>query len=229
MKSDSTGQLYLVSTPIGNIEDITLRAIEILRDSDFILCEDTRRTSKILKKYNIHKPLESYHDHNKEKKTDHIIHLLRKGKMIALVSDSGTPCISDPGFYLVRKAIEKGYRIFAIPGPSSILSALILSGLPTDRFAFEGFLPRKKGKRRTVIEKLKDEERTTIILESPYRLLLLLQELKTQLGDRKVSVSRELTKIYEETLRGNLTDIVSHFTRKKPKGEFVVVLEGRKR
>jgi len=229
MKSNINGMLYLVSTPIGNINDMTIRAINVLRNCDFIACEDTRRTLKILHKYNISKHLESYHDHNKEKKTDYLLELLGKGKTIAIVSDSGTPCISDPGFYLVKKVIEEGYKISALPGASSILSALILSGLPTDRFVFEGFLPRKKGKRKTIITQLKDEERTIVIFESPFRLLHLLKELKEFLGERRISISREMTKLYEETLRGNISELITHFENKKPKGEFVVVLEGRKK
>ncbi len=228
MKNNLQGKLYLVSTPIGNLNDITKRAIEVLRSSDIIACEDTRRTLKLLKKYNINKPLESYHDHNKEKKTSYLLKLLEKGKMIALVADSGTPCISDPGFYLVRKAIERGYNISTTPGSSSILSALILSGLPTDRFVFEGFLPRKKGKRSSRINLMKEEKRTIIIFESPFRVLSLLKELKKIIGERKISISRELTKVYEETLRGNITDLITHFEDKKPKGEFVIVLAGKK-
>ncbi len=228
MKNNLQGKLYLVSTPIGNLNDITMRAIEVLRSSDIIACEDTRRTLKILKKYNIKKPLESYHDHNKEKKTSYLLKLLEKGKMVALVADSGTPCISDPGFYLVRKAIERGYNISTTPGSSSILSALILSGLPTDRFVFEGFLPRKKGKRSSRINLMKEEKRTIIIFESPFRVLSLLKELKKIIGERKISISRELTKVYEETLRGNITDLITHFEDKKPKGEFVIVLAGKK-
>jgi len=228
MKNNLQGKLYLVSTPIGNLNDITMRAIEVLRSSDIIACEDTRRTLKLLKKYNIKKPLESYHDHNKEKKTSYLLKLLEKGKMIALVADSGTPCISDPGFYLVRKAIERGYNISTTPGSSSILSALILSGLPTDRFVFEGFLPRKKGKRSSRINLMKEEKRTIIIFESPFRVLSLLKELKKIIGERKISISRELTKVYEETLRGNITDLITHFEDKKPKGEFVIVLAGKK-
>ncbi len=229
MKINSEGELYLVSTPIGNLEDITQRAIEVLKSSDIIACEDTRRTIKLLKKYDINRPLESYYDHNKEKKTPYLLSLLEKGKMVSLVSDSGTPCISDPGFYLVKKAIEKGYKIFAAPGPSSILSALILSGLPTDRFIFEGFLPRKKGKRRTRIELLKEGKITIIIFESPFRTLSLLKELREIMGERRGSVSRELTKVYEETLRGNLSYLISYFEDNKPKGEIVIVLEGKRK
>lgn len=228
MKNNAEGKLFLVSTPIGNMDDITKRAIEVLKNSDLIACEDTRRTLKLLKKYDINRPLESYFDHNKEKKTPYLLGLLDKGKSVALVSDSGTPCISDPGFYLVKKVIEKGYKLFTVPGPSSILSALILSGLPTDRFVFEGFLPKKRGKRKARITQLKEEERTIIIFESPFRILSLLKELKEILGERKISVSRELTKVYEETTRGNLSDLISQLEGKKPKGEFIIVLEGKK-
>jgi len=228
MKNNVEGILFLVSTPIGNMDDITKRAIEVLKNSDLIACEDTRRTLKLLKKYDINRPLESYFDHNKEKKTPYLLGLLDKGKSVALVSDSGTPCISDPGFYLVKKVIEKGYKLFTVPGPSSILSALILSGLPTDRFVFEGFLPKKRGKRKARITQLKEEERTIIIFESPFRILSLLKELKEILGERKISVSRELTKVYEETTRGNLSDLINQLEDKKPKGEFIIVLEGKK-
>ncbi len=228
MKNNAEGKLFLVSTPIGNMDDITKRAIEVLKNSDLIACEDTRRTLKLLKKYDINRPLESYFDHNKEKKTPYLLGLLDKGKSVALVSDSGTPCISDPGFYLVKKVIEKGYKLFTVPGPSSILSALILSGLPTDRFVFEGFLPKKRGKRKARITQLKEEERTIIIFESPFRILSLLKELKEILGERKISVSRELTKVYEETTRGNLSDLINQLEDKKPKGEFIIVLEGKK-
>lgn len=228
MKNNAEGKLFLVSTPIGNMDDITKRAIEVLKNSDLIACEDTRRTLKLLKKYDINRPLESYFDHNKEKKTPYLLGLLDKGKSVALVSDSGTPCISDPGFYLVKKVIEKGYKLFTVPGPSSILSALILSGLPTDRFVFEGFLPKKRGKRKARITQLKEEERTIIIFESPFRILSLLKELKEILGERKISVSRELTKVYEETTRGNLSDLINQLEGKKPKGEFIIVLEGKK-
>ncbi|TET77658.1 MAG: 16S rRNA (cytidine(1402)-2'-O)-methyltransferase [Candidatus Cloacimonadota bacterium] len=229
MKNNAEGKLFLVSTPIGNMDDITKRAIEVLKNSDLIACEDTRRTLKLLKKYDINRPLESYFDHNKEKKTPYLLGLLDKGKSVALVSDSGTPCISDPGFYLVKKVIEKGYKLFTVPGPSSILSALILSGLPTDRFVFEGFLPKKRGKRKARITELKEEERTIIIFESPFRILSLLKELKEILGERNISVSRELTKVYEETTRGNLSDLINQIEGKKPKGEFIIVLEGKKK
>ncbi|MCK4234976.1 16S rRNA (cytidine(1402)-2'-O)-methyltransferase [candidate division WOR-3 bacterium] len=229
MKNNDRGTLYIVSTPIGNMDDMTKRAVKVLEDCDVIACEDTRRTLKLMKKYNISKSLESYHDHNKEKKTPYILNLLEKGKLVALVSDSGTPCISDPGFYLVKKAIKNGYELCTVPGPSSILSALILSGLPTDRFIFEGFLPKKSGKRKDRIARLKEEERTIILFESPFRLLSLLREMQETLGERNISVSRELTKLYEETVRGTISTLIRHFEEKKPKGEFVIVLEGKRK
>jgi 16S rRNA (cytidine1402-2'-O)-methyltransferase len=229
MKSNGKGILFLVSTPIGNMKDMTRRAIEVLEKSDIIACEDTRRTKKLLKEYSVNRPLESYHDHNKEKKTPFILDLLEKGNSVALVSDSGTPCISDPGYYLVKKTIEKGYQLLSIPGPSSVISALILSGLPPDRFVFEGFLPKKKGKRLKRIRDLKGEERTIVLFASPYRLLTLLNELREELGERKISISRELTKTFEETIRGTITDVLTHFEKQKPKGEFVIVLSGNRK
>ncbi len=227
MKNKGKGQLFLVSTPIGNLSDITMRAIDVFEKSDIIACEDTRRTLKLLKKYNIKKPLESYHDHNKGKKAPYLLALLEEGKKISLVSDSGTPCISDPGFYLVKRAIEKNCDIFSIPGSSSVLSALILSGLPTDRFTFEGFLPRKKGKREKRLQELATEKRTMIIFESPRRILSLLNEFKEIIGNRRISISRELTKIFEQTFRGNVIDMINQFEKKNAKGEFVIVLEGK--
>ncbi len=229
MNNDEDGILFLVSTPIGNLDDMTKRAVDTLKNSDIIACEDTRRTSRLLKRYGIDKPLESYHDHNKEKKTPYLLKLLGKGKMISLVSDSGTPCISDPGFYLVKNTIEKGFRLLPLPGASALLSALIVSGLATDRFVFEGFLPKKKGRRGKRLEQLKEEERTIILFESPFRLLSLLTGLHEIFGERKVSISRELTKMYEETIRGTLSELIIHFSNKKPKGEFVIVVEGAKR
>jgi 16S rRNA (cytidine1402-2'-O)-methyltransferase len=227
MKNDGEGTLFLVSTPIGNMEDLSQRAITVLKESDLIACEDTRRTLKLLTKYGIDRPLESYHDHNKEKKASHLLHLLREGKNISLVSDAGTPCISDPGFYLVRKAIADSLKLVVIPGANAILPALMLSGFPPDRFIFEGYLPRKAGKRKSRILDLKNEERTAIIFESPFRIVSLLKEMNELLEDRRISVSRELTKVYEETIRGTIPDIISHFEKREPKGEFVVVLEGK--
>jgi len=227
MNSNTKGILYLVSTPIGNMDDITKRALDTLKNSDLIACEDTRRTSNLLRRYKIDKPLESYYDHNKEKKTPKLLNLLNKGKIISLVSDSGTPCISDPGFYLVKNAIKVGIKISAIPGPSSILMALLLSGLPTDRFVFEGFLPRRKAKREKHLTMLAQEKRTIIIFESPYRILSLLQDINTIFGNREISVSRELTKVHEETIRGKVSEVLKHFEKSSPKGEFVIVIKGK--
>ncbi len=228
MKNDGEGTLFLVSTPIGNMEDLSHRAISVLKESDLIACEDTRRTLKLLNRYGIDSPLESYHDHNKEKKAPRLLNLLRQGKAISLVSDAGTPCISDPGFYLVRKAIADNLKLVVIPGANAILPALVLSGFPPDRFIFEGYLPKKAGKRKSRILKIKDEERTVIIFESPFRILTLLKEMNELLEDRRISVSREMTKVYEETIRGTIPDIISYFEKKTPKGEFVIVIEGNR-
>lgn len=226
MKNDEEGILFLVSTPIGNMEDLSHRAISTLSESDLIACEDTRRTLKLLTKYGIERPLESYHDHNKEQKAPHLLALLREGKNIALVTDAGTPCISDPGYYLVRKAIEAEINLVVIPGANAILPALVLSGFPPDRFVFEGYLPKKRGKRTERIQKIKEEERTVIIFESPHRIVPLLKEMGEFFGDRRISVSREMTKMYEETIRGTVSEVLNHFEKEKPKGEFVVVVEG---
>jgi len=220
--------LYLVSTPIGNMEDITLRAIRILKEVDIIASEDTRRSGLLLKKYNIEKPLLSYHDHNKVERTPEIIEKLKNGKSFALISDSGTPGISDPGFYLVREAIKEGIPIIPIPGPTALISGLIVSGLPTDRFAFEGFLPRRKGRRRKRLQRLVNEERTMIFFEAPHRLLYFLQDLQEILGDRRIAVLRELTKKFEDIERGRVSEFISIYRQKRPKGEFVIVVEGNK-
>jgi 16S rRNA (cytidine1402-2'-O)-methyltransferase len=227
MKNDERGTLFLVSTPIGNMEDLSQRALSVLSRSDLIACEDTRRTLKLLKRFNIDRPLESYHDHNKERKAPHLMKLLKEGKNVSLVSDAGTPCISDPGFYLVRMAIEEDLKLVVVPGANAILPALVLSGFPPDRFIFEGYLPKKAGKRKNRILKLKDEERTVIIFESPLRIVPLLKEINELLSERRVSVSREMTKMYEETVRGSIPEVIHHFEKKRPKGEFVLVLEGK--
>lgn len=227
MKNDEKGSLFLVSTPIGNMEDLSFRALSVLKESDLIACEDTRRTSKLLNRYGIQCPLESYHDHNKESKAPYLLELLQSGKNISLVSDAGTPCISDPGFYLVRKVIAHDINLIVIPGANAILPALILSGFPPDRFVFEGYLPKKAGRRKNRILKLKDEERTVILFESPFRILSLLKEMNDIIEERRVSISREMTKMHEETIRGTIPDIIDHFNKDKPRGEFVVVIEGK--
>ena len=223
----SVGAIYVVSTPIGNLGDISLRAIEILKTVDLIACEDTRQTSKILKRYDIKNKMTPYHDHNKEYKTPLLIELLKKGKSIALVSDAGTPAISDPGFYLIREAIKNDVRISPIPGPSALTAAAVASGMEIDRFIFEGYLPRKKGRVRRLKE-LAAYKVTIVIFEGPHRLLRSLRDLRETLGDRKAAIGREMTKLNEEFIRGNLSDLLVNFSKHKPKGEFVILIEGNK-
>jgi len=214
-----------VPTPIGNLEDITLRAIRILKECDLILAEDTRNTIHLLKHLQIDKPLKSYHQHNEHKIVQEIVELIQHGKNIALVSDAGTPAISDPGFLLVRECITAGIDIETLPGPTAFVPALVNSGFPCDNFIFMGFLPIKKG-RATKIKSLQDETKTLVLYESPYRLVKTLEELKNSLGaDRRASVSRELTKIYEETKRGTLQELIAYFSLKTVKGEIVIVVE----
>jgi 16S rRNA (cytidine1402-2'-O)-methyltransferase len=219
--------LYLVPTPIGNLADITLRALEVLKSVDVILAEDTRTSGFLLKHYEINKPLQSFHNFNEHKMVDSLIKRLEKGEVMALVSDAGTPGISDPGFLIARAAIQAGLKIECLPGATAFVPALIKSGLPSDRFAFEGFLPQKKG-RQTMLKKLATEERTMIFYESPYRLVKTLENFKEYFGaERKVSVSRELTKMFEETFNGTVDAAISHFSAKEVKGEIVIVIEGK--
>lgn len=226
MEPIDKGCLYLCATPIGNLEDITLRGLRILREADYIAAEDTRHTLKLLNHYDISKPLISYHEHNRREKGPHIISLVQQGYQVALVSDAGMPGISDPGADLVQLAYEAGVTVTVAPGPSAALSALVLSSLSTQRFVFEGFLPRVKKQRQQRIRMLATEERTVIIYEAPHRLTSLLQDMLTELGDRKVSIVRELTKIHEEVLLMSLQKAVDYYQDRNPKGEFVVVLEG---
>ena len=226
MEPIDKGCLYLCATPIGNLEDITLRGLRILREADYIAAEDTRHTLKLLNHYDISKPLISYHEHNRREKGPHIISLVQQGYQVALVSDAGMPGISDPGADLVQLAYEAGAAVTVAPGPSAALSALVLSSLSTQRFVFEGFLPRVKKQRQQRIRMLATEERTVIIYEAPHRLTSLLQDMLTELGDRKVSIVRELTKIHEEVLLMSLQKAVDYYQDRNPKGEFVVVLEG---
>ncbi|MFQ6618968.1 MAG: 16S rRNA (cytidine(1402)-2'-O)-methyltransferase, partial [Fidelibacterota bacterium] len=198
------GILYIVATPIGNLMDITMRALEVLKEVDYIVAEDTRHTVRLLNHYDIKNRLTSYHDYNKVQKSKWIIDKLQKGDNIALVSDAGTPGISDPAFYIVREAIKNGYKVTSIPGPTAFVSALVISGLPTDRFVFEGFLPRRKGRKKR-LDQLREENRTIILYESPHRLKKTLAELYSYLGDREIAIARELTKKFEEVTRGALS------------------------
>ena len=221
-------KLYIVPTPIGNLDDITIRAIEILNNSDLILSEDTRHAKKLLSHYKISTKVNSYHLNNEHKKVDEYVELMLQDKTISLITDAGTPCISDPGFLLVREAIKKGIQITCLPGPTALIPAIVLSGLPSDAFIFEGFLPRKKG-RKTKLKEISNNTITTIIYESPYRIIKTLSDLLEFLGsDREVSVSREISKIYEETFRGSVSDAIVHFSDKKIKGEFVICINKEK-
>ena len=217
-------KLFVVPTPIGNLEDITLRSIEVLKSADLILAEDTRTSSKLLKHYDIDTPVESFHMHNEHKKLESIINKLRSAFEIALISDAGTPGISDPGFLLVRECINNEVEVECLPGPTAFVPALVSSGLPCDRFSFEGFLPVKKGRTKRLKE-LSTETKTMVFYESPHRILKTLNDLSNYFNDEsQISVSRELTKLYEETFRGTIKESVEHFETKKPKGEFVIVL-----
>lgn len=223
-----SGRLFIVPTPIGNLEDITLRAINTLKEVDLILAEDTRTSSFLIKHLGISKPLKSYHQHNEHKILDELISQLNSGKNIALISDAGTPGISDPGFLLIREAVEKNISIISLPGATAFVPALINSGLPCNEFSFYGFLPQKKG-RQTRLKLLELEEKTFIVYESPFRLVKLLQELQQHLGNsRKACVCRELTKLFEETKRGTLEELILFYNSKPVKGEIVVVVQGNK-
>ena len=221
-------KLYIVPTPIGNLEDITFRAINILTDVDLILCEDTRRSKKLLIHYNIDTPLRSHHKFNEHKEVGKVVDKILSGEKIALISDAGTPGISDPGFLAVRTCLENNIEVECLPGATALVPALVNSGIPFERFVFEGFLPVKKG-RKTRLEKLTNEDRTMIFYESPHKLLKTLNDFSNSFGaDRKISVSREITKIYEQTIRGSVEHIINLFTDKIPKGEFVIIVEGCK-
>ncbi len=218
--------LYLVPTPIGNLKDITLRALEILKEVDLILAEDTRNTSHLLNHYQITKPLSPYHQHNEHKVLQHLVSQLLEGKKMAVVTDAGTPGISDPAFLLVRECVKNGVKVECLPGATAFVPALVNSGIPSNRFVFEGFIPIKKG-RQTLLKQLATEERTMIFYESPMRLVKTLEEFITYFGpDRLCSVSRELTKMFEENKRGTLTELVAYFKEKTVKGEIVIVLAG---
>ena len=221
-------KLYLVPTPIGNLKDITFRALDVLREADLILAEDTRKTNILLRHYEIQKRLQSHHQHNEHKAAAGLVSRIMNGENIALVTDAGTPAISDPGFLLVRECIRSGIEVECLPGATAFIPALVNSGLPADRFVFEGFLPHKKG-RKSRLEKMAGYEYTMILYESPFRLVKTLTQLAEYLGnDRRASVSRELTKIYEETIRGTLGDLIQQLSERNIKGECVIVVEGKR-
>ncbi|NER10087.1 16S rRNA (cytidine1402-2'-O)-methyltransferase [Muriicola jejuensis] len=220
--------LFLVPTPIGNLDDITHRAIKVLGEADLILAEDTRTSGKLLQHLGISTPMQAYHMHNEHKITDKLVYRMKEGENMALISDAGTPGISDPGFLLTRACIEAGISVQSLPGPTALIPALVNSGLPSDRFTFEGFLPLKKG-RQTRLKELSEESRTMIFYESPHKLLKTLENLIEFLGpDRPASISRELTKLYEETVRGSLSELLMYYNQNPLKGEFVIVVGGKK-
>ena len=221
------GALYVVPTPIGNLEDITLRALHILKHVNVIAAEDTRTTKFLLDHFGIEKTLLSFYSHNEQVRVPQIIQRLKNGDSVAIVSDAGTPGISDPAFSIITAAIENEIKIIPLPGATAFVPVLVASGMPTHEFVFEGFLPHKKG-RKTKLERLKNEERTIILYESPHRILKTLTELLEYCGDRKVVIGREMTKIYEEIIRGNLSTVVKDFSTRVIKGEFVIVVEGKK-
>lgn len=220
-------KLYLVPTPIGNLEDMTFRAIRTLKEADFILAEDTRTSGKLLKHFEINTQMHSHHMHNEHKSIEGILNRIKSGETCAVISDAGTPAISDPGFLLTRACVENAIDVECLPGATAFVPALVNSGLPNDKFVFEGFLPVKKG-RQTRLLLLAEESRTLIFYESPHKLIKTLGHFISYFGaDRKVSVSRELTKLFEETVRGTVTEVLAHFTKKPPKGEIVVIVEGK--
>ena len=223
------GTLYIVSTPIGNLEDITLRALRILKEVDLIAAEDNRRTKKLLTRYNISTTMTSYHDYNKKRKGKELIKELKEGHNIALVSDAGTPGISDPAYHLIQLSLEEEVNIVPIPGATAIISALTISGLPTDRFVFEGFLPRKKGIKKRKLKEIAEEERTIILYESPHRLAHTLSEMSSIMGRRRIVIAREMTKMYEEILRGNCESLIKDVSEREWKGEITIVIEGKRR
>ncbi|MCQ2346841.1 MAG: 16S rRNA (cytidine(1402)-2'-O)-methyltransferase [Paludibacteraceae bacterium] len=221
--------LYVVPTPVGNLEDMTLRAIRVLKEAELILAEDTRTSSVLLKHYDIHTPLRSHHKFNEHETSDDMADKIAAGMTVALVSDAGTPCISDPGFMLVRACVERGVEVQCLPGATAFVPALIDSGLPNDRFYFEGFLPQKKG-RQTRMKLLAEQDHTMIIYESPFRLQKTLTELAQYLGaERRASVTREISKVHEDTQRGTLAELAEHFRQYPPKGEIVIIVEGNGR
>jgi len=222
------GKLYLVPTPIGNLKDITFRAVEVLKEANLILAEDTRTSGKLLKHYEIEAPMQSHHMHNEHASVGTLADRIEQGQTLALVSDAGTPAISDPGFLLVRECLNRGLVVECLPGATAFVPALVISGLPCEKFVFEGFLPVKKG-RQTRLNALAEESRTMVFYESPHKLLKTLLQFVEVFGpDRRASASRELSKLHEETIRGSLQELLAHFEKKAPKGEFVLIVEGRK-
>lgn len=221
------GVLFLVPTPIGNLEDITLRAIRVLKEADFVLAEDTRETRKLFQHFDIDRPLTSYHLNNEHKMVQSLVQKIRVANSVALVSDAGTPGISDPGFLLVRECLKEGIEVFTLPGPTAFVPALVQSGLPCEKFIYEGFLPHKKG-RETRFKAMAEQEITTVFYESPHRLVKALEQIVQFCGEnRQVSVSREISKKFEETVRGEASDVLAHFQHNEPRGEFVVVVAGK--
>lgn len=220
-------KLYIVPTPVGNLEDMTFRAIRVLKEVDLILAEDTRTSSVLLKHYEIQKPLSSHHKFNEHQTAEAVAQRIKAGENIALISDAGTPAISDPGYLLTKACVEAGVEVECLPGATAFVPALVDSGLPNNRFCFEGFLPQKKG-RQTRLKEIAEEERTTIIYESPFRVVKTLTQMAEVMGeDRKVSVTREISKIHEQTVRGTLAEVRKHFEEVEPKGEFVIILGGK--
>lgn len=223
-RNTEQGMLYVVPTPVGNMEDITLRAIRVLKEADLILAEDTRTSSVLLHHYEIKNQLISHHKFNEHQTSQHIVERILGGDTVALISDAGTPGISDPGFLLVRECVRAGIEVQTLPGPTAFVPALVSSGLPCDKFCFEGFLPQKKGRQKR-LQELKEEERTIVFYESPYRIVKTLQQFVEVFGEeRHVSVCREISKVHEQSVRGTLTEVLAHFTEHEPKGEFVIVL-----
>ncbi|MCE5324654.1 16S rRNA (cytidine(1402)-2'-O)-methyltransferase [bacterium] len=220
------GKLYIVATPIGNLEDISFRALRTLKEVDVIAAEDTRVTKRLLSHFDIHTPLISYHQHSKAEKSERILEMLLGDKNVALVSDAGTPGISDPGHELIALCIGEGVSVESIPGPTAVITALVISGLPTAHFAFDGFPPRKSGERKAFFQALKHEMRTICLYESPLRLMKTLESIRDELDDRQVVIVREATKMFEETYRGTVSGAIEHFTEHKPRGEFVIILGG---
>ena len=223
--TEEPGKLFIVSTPIGNLEDITLRGLRILQEVNIIAAEDTRHTKKLLNHYQIYTPITSYHDFNKEEKTEILVEKMKEGKPIALLCDAGTPTICDPGFYLIRRAIECNIAIVPIPGPTALIAGLTGSGAPPDRFTFEGFAPRKRGPRQRWFESLQQETKTILFYESPHRILSCLTDLISVLGDRNIVIAREMTKTFEEFLRGRALDIKRQLEKKTIRGEITVIIE----